>query len=333
MRIEKLFWLCIFAAIVSCDSKHELTDESGRPDYGTFEIKWDYFVENGILSEKQLFIGTCYLGIDDYNGSAAVPPSDELYVGAAFPETGFGKDFEDEVSGAKNVANVIASFGQTTVELVAEFTPSQVNYKAFIKNILASEEWAEFVRGKHTPTVYGICNLWSISNLSCLFPDNPKFADGMAESIRLRSSIKTPKSLLFGKVEIQGIRVNMELPKNGLFVTAPSDNGELAYIKSLIYGATAYFVVVSDRAYEDVLGSFKGLYGPLTDVFKSEGGLLSGSEIYVFITDSTSENATVATDIDVLVDFTASPFTLQRFGYPLYVDGRRVIDDARLKVL
>lgn len=331
--VERLFWLLIFVTMVSCDSKNDPSDEPEQPDEGTLEIKWDYLVENGSLPEKQMFIGTRYLGIDDYNGSVAAPPSDALYVGAVFPKTDFGKDFENEVSGAKNVAPVRVSFGQTPVGMDVEFVPSQINYKGFIRDILASEEWATFVERTHSPAVYGICNLRSITNLVYLFPDNPKFAEGMAESIRLRSSIKTPKSLLFGKVEIQGMRIAMELPKEGLFLTSPADKEELVYIKSLTYGATAYFVVISDRKYDEVMGCFKGLHGSLLDAFKSEGGLLRGSEIYSFITDSTSENAMVATDIGTLVDFTASPFTLQKFGYPLYVDGRSVSYDSRLKVL
>ena len=331
--VERLFWLLIFVTMVSCDSKNDPSGEPEQPDEGTFEVKWDYLVENGISLEHQMFIGTRYLGIEDYNGSLATPPSDALYVGAVFTKTNFGKDFEDEVSGAKNVVSVMASFGQTIAGLNTEFVPSQFNYKGLIKDILASEEWVKFVGTSHSPAVYGICNLRSMSNLGYLFPDNPEFAEGMAESIRLRSSIKTPKSLLFGKIEMQGMRIAMELPKEGLFVTPPADKEELVYVKSLTYGATAYFVVVSDRTYDEVMGCFKGLHGSLLDTFKGEGGLLRGSEIYVFITDSTSENAIVATDVDALLDFMTSPFTLQKFGYPLYVDDRSANDDSHLKVL
>ena len=61
-------------------------------------VAWDTIVCNQ-LSKNQIYIGSRYLGIQnwDCNGN---PPS--IYPGAVFPETSFGNHFDREVNGLKN---------------------------------------------------------------------------------------------------------------------------------------------------------------------------------------------------------------------------------------
>lgn len=329
IRLLLLFLSCVL--VTSCDNN----DGPGRPgnekpgDGETFRPQWDYIVETG-MPDGQTFIGTRYLGIDDGNESIPTPPSDGLYVGCVCKSDCFGNSFADEVTGDKNQAGIIATFGNGLADYVAnDYVPRSINYGNFIKSAIRSQEYADFITDKRSPDVYGFCNLESMDNLKYLFADNVKFAEGIAESIRLRSSIGNPESLMFGKVVCKGMTVTLETPADGIFKTAPADAGSLVYIKSMTYGASAYFVVVSDRRYADVMGCFKGLgERTLKEEFSADDGMLRGSEIYTFIIDDMMQNARVGTTVDSLIDFMANPFKPLGYGYPLYVDGRWLKDNG-----
>lgn len=329
IRFLLLFLSCVL--VTSCDNN----DSPGRPgnekpgDEETFSPHWDYIVETG-MPDSQTFIGTRYLGIDDRNESIPMPPSDGLYVGCVCKSDCFGNSFDDEVTGDKNQAGIIATFGNGWSDYMAnDYIPRLINYVDFMKSTTRSQEYADFIADKHSPGVYGFCNLESMDNLKYFFSDNMKFAEGIAESIRLRSGIESPGSLMFGKAVFKGMTVALETPGDGIFKTAPADAGSLVYIKSLTYGASAYFVVVSDKEYADVMACFNGLGGrTLQEEFSEEDGVLRGSEIYTFIIDDVTQNARVGTTVDSLIDFMANPFKPLGYGYPLYVDGRWLNGDG-----
>ena len=73
-----------------------------------------------------------------------------------------------------------------------DYIPRSINYVDFMKSTTRSQEYADFIADKHSPGVYGFCNLESMDNLKYFFSDNVKFAEGIAESIRLRSGIESP---------------------------------------------------------------------------------------------------------------------------------------------
>lgn len=46
-----------------------------------------------------------------------------------------------------------------------DYIPRSINYVDFMKSTTRSQEYADFIADKHSPGVYGFCNLESMDNL------------------------------------------------------------------------------------------------------------------------------------------------------------------------
>lgn len=52
----------------------------------------------------------------------------------------------------------------------------------------------------------------------------------------------------------------MDIPSKSIFINEPFSSEDLVYIRSLTYGTTAYFIIVSEKSYQDVLSAFKSSF-------------------------------------------------------------------------
>ena len=68
----------------------------------------------------------------------------------------------------------------------------------------------------------------------------------------------------------------MDVPSKSIFMNEPSSLEDLVYIRSLTYGVTAYFVVASEKSYQDVLSVFKNSF---MDDYNNPKGILHKSQI------------------------------------------------------
>lgn len=282
-----------------------------------FTPVWTHLYESGTPAAGSVFIGDSYTGVNGTSGIHDVP---QLYVGAVYPGPNFptALKYSDIIEVPKRSAVLTAGLGSVDSFSGESEGLTSLSYAGFMKNLLASSAYSDFISEKGwTRLDYALCDVRTVGNLSRLFPDNGLFARGMAEVVSETPGLATAKSLTVGRVVMQSLTVGMDVPPGGVFDDPQQIPADAVCVSSLTYGATAYFVIVSDRSYDEVCGCFKE--GDVAAAFDTPSGKLRNSTIITFIIRYDSRNADVTTTFSSLTDFLARPFTPTSCGYPIYI--------------
>ena len=280
------------------------------------KIDWDNIVCNQ-LSSNDLFIGSQYLGIQNWD-CIGNPP--QIYPSAVFPETTFAKSFDKEVNEAKRPISLYTDFSNPFVSTIKQ--PSGVAYQHFVKDLIKSEEY-ESNKQPHLH-LYRLANISSVENLSKIFPDNGKLAKSLEDIVKQQVNVKQFQNWIVGEVVFKGFSVTMDAPgQKGLFENSNIQTKGLVYLRSMTYGATAYFIMGSNLPYDEV----KTLLSTPSIVDNAKEKL-SKSAIILISNSSIDQNAALSTSFEALNAFIESPYTKGSYGYPIYCTGC-YLDDNR----
>lgn len=209
------------------------------------KIDWDNIVCNQ-LSSNDLFIGSQNLGIQNWD-CIGNPP--QIYPSAVFPETTFAKSFDKEVNEAKRPISLYTDSSNPFVSTIKQ--PSGVTYQHFVKDLIKSEEY-ESNKQPHLH-LYRLANISSVENLSKIFPDNGKLAKTLEDIVKQKVNAEQFQNWIVGEVVFKGFSVTMDAPgQMGLLENSNIQTKGLVYLRSMTYGATAYFIMGSNLPYEEV---------------------------------------------------------------------------------
>lgn len=280
------------------------------------KIDWDNIVCNQ-LSPNDLFIGSQYLGIQNWD-CIGNPP--QIYPSAVFPETTFAKSFDKEVNETKRPITLYTDFSNPFISTMKQ--PSGVTYQHFVKDLIKSEEY-ESNNQPHLH-LYRLANICSVENVSKIFPDNQKLAKTLENIVKQKVNVAQFQNWIVGEVVFKGFSVTMDTPgEEGLFENSNIQTKGLIYLKSITYGATAYFIVGSNLPYEEV----KTLLSTPSIVDNAKEKL-SKSVIILISNSSIDQNATLSTSFEALNAFVGSPYTKGSYGYPIYCTGCYLDDNS-----
>lgn len=328
-----LIFIAVFVGLMSAcdndDSPEQLRPDNTIPD-PDFVPEWTTVLTGGPVSASSIFIGDSYTSVYGYGNHD--DPMTFLYLGATAPADVFPKSLRQSnlVEKQKHSADVYADFNGNDSFLGESEGLKYISYRKFLNAVIGSQEYAKFLReSSWTRLDYSYCDAKTVGNLMKLFPDNELFAKGMMEVVKDVPNLADAKSVTVGRVAMKSFSTHVDGLSGGLFVN-PEDAPEGAvYINSLTYGATAYFVVVSDRSYEEVSVCLRT--EDVKDAFDNPDGKLHNSTIVSFINNSHTQNATVVATYDELDAFLKQPFTETDYGYPIYCDGRYASDNSTFK--
>lgn len=280
------------------------------------KIGWDNIVCNQV-SSNDLFIGSQYLGIQNWD-CIGDPP--QIYPSAVFPDKTFAKSFDKEVNETKRPITLYTDFSNPFISTIKQ--PSGVTYQHFVKDLIKSEEY-ESNNQPHLH-LYRLANIISVENLSKIFPDNGKLVKTLEDIVKQKVNVKQFQNWIVGEVVFKGFSVTMDAPgQKGLFENSNIQTKGLVYIRSMTYGATAYFIMGSNLPYDEV----KTLLSTPSIVDNAKEKL-SESAIILISNSSVDQNATLSTSFEALNTFIESPYTKGSYGYPIYCTGC-YLDDNR----
>ena len=172
--------------------------------------------------------------------------------------------------------------------------------------------------------MYRLANIISVENLSKIFPDNGKLVKTLEDIVKQKVNVKQFQNWIVGEVVFKGFSVTMDAPgQKGLFENSNIQTKGLVYIRSMTYGATAYFIMGSNLPYDEV----KTLLSTPSIVDNAKEKL-SESAIILISNSSVDQNATLSTSFEALNTFIESPYTKGSYGYPIYCTGC-YLDDNR----
>lgn len=323
MKIIKI--LSIFAIlsiacfwIVGCDRDEPTpgnnSDGNSPPDK-LGNLEWDTIVCNQ-LSVNELFIGSKYLGVQNWNCNGNPP---HIYPAAVFPENTFGTTFDKEITGTKNPIIVYTNFSDPFISTIE--SPSGVNYSQFLKHMLRSEEYQS--NSKPQLNLYRIANLNTLDSLIKIFSDNHSFAKTFENIVKQKMVIDKIKSWTIGEVIFKGFTVTMDIPEKGIFADKMQSEKGLVYVKSITYGSTAYFVIGSDLPYSEV----KAIVSQ-PSMIETEKQSLKNTHIVLLANSAIDQNAEIHTAFDGLSGYFRQPYIEGNYGYPIYCTGCFLIDNS-----
>lgn len=173
--------------IGGCNYDEPTPGNDSNPDSDkTCALAWDTIVCNQ-LSVNELFIGSKYLGVQNWNCNGN-PPG--IYPAAVFPEDAFATTFDKEVSGKKNPIVVYTNFSDPFISTIEN--PSGVNYSRFLKSMLRSEEYQS--NSEPQLNLYRCAKMNTLDSFIKIFPDNPSFAETFESIVKQKMDLDKIKS-------------------------------------------------------------------------------------------------------------------------------------------
>ena len=319
IKILSTFAIFIIACfgVVGCDKDEPAPgnnpEENTTPDK-TCALAWDTIACNQ-LSVNELFIGSKYLGVQNWNCNGN-PPS--IYPAAVFPEEAFATTFDQEVSGKKNPIVVYTNFSDPFISTIEN--PSGVNYSRFLKSMLRSEEYKSNSEPKLN--LYRCAKMNNLDSLIRIFPDNPSFAETFESIVKQKMDIDKIKSWTIGEIIFKGFTVTMDVPEKGIFANEMTSEKGLVYVRSITYGSTAYFVIGSDLTYPEVRAIISR-----PSMIGTEKQNLNNTHIVLLTNSAIDQNAELYYTFDALYGYFKRPCIEGNYGYPIYCTGCSIKDN------
>ncbi len=308
--------------VVSCSneeptlSKININEEPiSESNENTNSVVWDTIVYNQ-LSRNEIYIGSRYLGIQNWN-CIGNPP--DIYLGAVFPESTFGNVFDREVTALKNPILAYTDFSDPFISTIEN--PSGANYNKFIKRVVSSDEYK--TSQKPQLNLFRVANITDLDSLGNVLTENKAFAETIQKVIKQEKNNDNVKNWTIGEIVFKGFSVTMDLPQVGIFINNDTSEKGLVYVRSITYGATAYLVIGSDLPFTDIKGK-------LTSCLKSDGNesKLKNTSITIFTNSSLGQNATIHHSFESLNAFLNNPYAENDYGYPIYCTGCFLEDNS-----
>lgn len=321
MRVFFFFLLCMITSslFIACE-KEENVCKGNVPlpqvpkdtVQKIFSPQWEFLIDDS-KDENYFIIDSQYLGIQGWACLATAP---YIYVGAVFPKSTFATTFDKEVISEKYPVDLTFDF-PIPYATCMEVTKGN-EYLQKIKDALRSEEYQSYTFPTR-PYIVKLAELKSLSHINSCFPDNQDFGNTLEKIGLQKFDMEHIKSLCIGKIVFKGFTISMDVPSKSIFINEPSSPEDLVYIRSLTYGTIAYFIVASEKSYQDVLSAFKSSF---MDDYNNPKGTLHKSQIILLTISDINQEAEVKATFNDLNNFLKDPFMGGKtYGYPIYCKG------------
>lgn len=305
---------------ISCQKEEHLAGKKIAPlpqvsedtVQGTFSPQWKTLIDDS-RDKNNFVIDTKYLGIQ---GTVCLATAPYIYVGATFPESTFATSFDKEITDKKQSIDLTFDFPMPYTTCME--VPKGNEYLQKIKDAMRSEEYQTYTFPER-PYIVKFAELKSLSNIKLCFPDNQNFGNTLERIVLQEFDMEHIKSLCIGKIVFKGFTISMDTPSKSIFINEPFSSENLVYIRSLTYGTTAYFVIASEKSYQDVLAAFKNSF---IDDYNNPKGTLHNSQIILLTISDANQEAEVRATFNDLNNFLKNPFINGKtYGYPIYCKG------------
>lgn len=206
---------CVIASLNSCSMEDEpildsneviANEDNDKEEVGRFDnelFKWDYTfsTDSTLSSDENLLIYP--VKIDESkvsrNGGGRILISESstedilitdpniIYVGAAFPESEFGKGFGQEIVFPRNPIDVVTSLADVYIGYINRETGS-IGYRLFIKELLHSDEYRNYVQeGLRESLSFSCSEFYSYSDIEKAFASNAGLGKIFATKVKNNS--------------------------------------------------------------------------------------------------------------------------------------------------
>lgn len=262
-----------------------------------------------------------------------------IYVGAAFPESEFGKNFSKELLYPRNPIDISTSFPDSYIGEITKETGS-LGYKKFLKDVLKSPEYKDFIQnGGRESLDFQCTEFFSYSDISKAFASNAGLAKIFSAKVESNSHKTNIKSRLLGQLISKNFTVTMEVPANGFFKDKSKDNSSEnpVYVRSISYGKIALLAIESEYSFEEVKKAIEA--GIKWKIFNA-GGSFSGKEteilqkstITLYLISDDTKGDQFFNSLDDIQNAFKINYSESNFGLPIFCKGFYTKDNSIFKM-
>lgn len=264
-----------------------------------------------------------------------------IYVGAAFPESEFGKNFSKELLYPRNPIDISTSFPDSYIGEITKETGS-LGYKKFLKEVLKSSEYKNFIQnGGRESLDFQCTEFFSYSDISKAFSSNAGLANIFSAKVQSNSHKTNIKSRLLGQLISKNFTVTMEVPANGFFKDKSKDSSSEnpVYVRSISYGKIALLAIESEYSFEEVKKAVEA--GIKWKIFNA-GGSFSAKDteilqkstitLYLISDDTKGEANQFFNSLDDIQRAFKINYSESNFGLPIFCKGFYTKDNSIFKI-
>lgn len=253
-----------------------------------------------------------------------------IYVGAAFPESEFGKNFSKEIISPRNPIELSTSFPDSYIGEITKETGG-LGYKRFLKEVMRSTEYKNFIeKGGRESLDFQCSEFFSYSDIEKAFSANAGLAKVFSARVQSSSKKTNIKSRLIGQLISRNFTVAMELPANGLFKDKEKNTSieNPVFVRSISYGKIALLAIESEYSFEEVK---KSVEAGIKWKILSAGASYSSKDIeilqkstitlYVISDDTNGETDQFFTSLEDIKNAFKLSYSEYNFGLPILCKG------------
>lgn len=263
-----------------------------------------------------------------------------LYVGAAFPEKEFGRDFSREITAPRNPMYVYTSFPDPYLDEITRESGS-FGYRKFIKSVIRSDEYQKFIHSDAREKLeLQYVEFFSYSDIEKAFSSNAGLAKVFSAKVQMNSKKTNIKSRLLGQLISSCFTVSMDVPTNGFFKDQSMNSSPEypVYVRSMTYGKIALLAIESEYSFEEVKKAveagikFKFFSGGANYTAKDMEIIQKSTITILVISDDTSGEVNQYFDsLDALKGAFSTKYTELNYGMPILCTGYYAIDNKVFK--
>lgn len=348
----------------------ELNHEEGRFDNEPF--KWDYtFSTDSIQGKDGLYLYPVQIlesgDVQSYStnggsftnrtgsvmsenrrpGTGIIMTTDQMlltdpnivYVGAAFPESTFAKDYSKEILYPRNPIDVYTNFPDPYIGEITKETGA-LGYKKFLKEIIRSSEYKAFIQGGGREGLDFQCTeFFSYSDIEKALSSNAGFAKIFSAKVQSSSKKTNIKSRLFAQLVSRNFTVTMDVPAKGFFKDKSHDTDPQnpVYIRSLSYGKIAIMAIESEYTFEEVKKAIEAgvkfnLFSGGANFTAKDKEILQKSTCTICVISDESTITQYFDSFDKIKDIFKISYSENHYGLPIYCKGFYTKDNSIFKV-
>ena len=262
-----------------------------------------------------------------------------VYVGAAFPESTFAKDYSKELLYPRNPIDIYTNFPDPYIGEITKETGA-LGYKRFLKEVIRSSEYKSFLQGGGREGLDFQCTeFFSYSDIEKALASNAGFAKIFSAKVQSNSKKTNIKSRLFAQLISRNFTVTMDLPPKGFFKNKSYDTcaDNPVYIRSLTYGKVAVLTIESEYTFEEVKKAIEAgvkynLISASTNFTAKDKEILQKATFTICVISDDSTVTQYFDSFDKIKEIFKISFSENNYGLPIYCKGYYTKDNSIFKV-
>ena len=276
-------------------------------------------------------------GVSSSTSNILISDPNIIYVGAAFPESEFGKNFSKELLYPRNPIDISTSFPDSYIGEITKETGG-LGYKKFLKDVLKSSEYKKFTQnGGRESLDFQCTEYFSYTDIEKAFSSNAGLAKIFSAKVQSNSRKTNIKSRLLGQLISRNFTVTMEVPANGFFKDKSKDTSaeNPVYVRSISSGKIALLAIESEYSFEEVKKAVEA--GVKWKIF-SAGGNFSSKDteilqkstitLYLISDDTSGEANQFFNSLDDIKNAFKINYSESNFGLPIFCKGYYTKDNS-----